>query len=482
MAAPLVERVLPARPHATLDDYRAAGGGRGLETARRLGPAATIEEITAAGLRGRGGGGFPTGVKWRTVAEHGSAAEPATVIVNGAEGEPGTFKDRTLLRRTPYAVLEGALIAALAVGADRVAVAVKGSFVTERDRLAAAIKEVSEAGWSDEVNLGVTLGPSAYLFGEETALLEVVAGRPPFPRIAPPFRHGTEEEGPRPAESAGASMAWEGDAGAAPTLINNVETVAHAAGILAEGATWFRELGTDESPGTVVCTISGSTPRHGVAEVPLGTPLESVIEAIGGGARDGRRLVAAMSGVANPFIPAQLFDTLLTYEHMTAIGSGLGAGGFLVFDDADDMAAVAAGVSRFLAVESCGQCTPCKVDGLTLADTLEKILTADSGPDDLTTIDERVATVATGARCYLATQHEAVLRSLHEVFPDALGVHVDDTVAVTEVALIAPIVDIEGETAVLDEAQATKQPDWTQDATDSGKTPVERAGGPDAEG
>lgn len=476
MAAPLVARVLPADPLASLADHQAAGGGRGLEAARRLGAAATIDEIEASGLRGRGGGGFPTGVKWRTVAEHAAAAEPATVIVNGAEGEPGTFKDRTLLRRSPYAVLEGALIAALAVGADRVAIAVKESFGPERERLAAAIEEITEAGWCDEVNVGVILGPSAYLFGEETALLEVAAGRPPFPRIAPPFRHGTEEDGPTPASSAGSDLAVEGPQGTAPTLVNNVETLAHVASILAEGAGWFRELGTAESPGTVVCTISGSTVRHGVAEVPMGTPLESVIDAVGGGARDGHRLVAAMSGVANALIPAQLFDTLLTYEHMAAIGSGLGAAGFLVFDDGDDMAAAAAGVSRFLAVESCGQCTPCKVDGLSLADGLEKIVSADSGPEDLVAVEERIGTVATGARCYLATQQEVVLRSLQEVFPQALSVHVDDTVAITEVPLIAPIVDIVGDQVVLDEAQATKQPDWTQDATDSGKTPVELAG------
>lgn len=478
MAAPLVHRVLPADPIATLAEYQAAGGGRGLEAARRLGPGATIDEIEASGLRGRGGGGFPTGTKWRTVATYWAEADPTTVVVNGAEGEPGTFKDHLLLRRTPYAVLEGALIAALAVGADRAAIAVKESFGPERERLAAAIEEITEEGWCDDVNLGVTLGPSAYLFGEETALLEVIAGRPPFPRIAPPFRHGAEEDGPAPATSAGSDLAVQGPEGSAPALINNVETMAHVAGILAEGADWFRDLGTAESPGTIVCTVSGSTVRDGVAEVPMGTPLGSLIETVGGGARDGRRLVAAMSGVANALVPAQLFDTILTYEHMAAIGSGLGAAGFVVFDDGDDMAAVAAGVSRFLAVESCGQCTPCKADGLALADGLEKVTTADSGPEDLAGIEKRIATVANGARCYLATQHEVVLRSLQEVFPQALSVHVDDTVAITEVPLVAPIVDIVDGRAVLDDSQATKQPDWTHDPTDSGTPPVELYGPP----
>ena len=473
MAAPLVSRVLPPSPVATLADHLAAGGGRGLEAARRLGPAGTIDELEAAGLRGRGGGGFPTGVKWRTVAEHASAAEAATVVVNGAEGEPGSFKDRTLLRRAPHAVLEGALIAALAVGADRVVVAIKESFGPERERLEAAIAELESEGWCDDVNVGVALGPSAYLFGEETALLEVLADRPPFPRIAPPFRHGTDEVGTEPDEAAGTVMALEGPQGSAPTLINNVETLAHAAAILAEGAAWFRELGTDASPGTIVCTISGDTARAGVAEVPMGTPLESVIESVGGGARDGRRLVAAVSGVANALIPAQLFDTILTYEHMEAIGSGLGAGGFLLIDDAADPAAVVAGISRFLAVESCGQCSPCKVDGLALADHLARICSDQARSTDVAEVEQRMATVATGARCSLATQHETVVRSLMTVFPDALRVHVDGTESAVEVRLVAPIVDVADGQVVLDDSQATKQPDWSHDATDSGKAPVE---------
>ena len=156
----IVSRVLPADPVDSLDAYKAAGGCRGLEAARRLGPAATIEDVEASGLRGRGGAGFPTGTKWRTVAGYASAALPATVVVNGAEGEPGSFKDRTLLRRNPYAVIEGALIAAMAVGADRIVVAVKSSFTAERARLAQAISEIEAAGWAEGVALGVATGPS----------------------------------------------------------------------------------------------------------------------------------------------------------------------------------------------------------------------------------------------------------------------------------------------------------------------------------
>ena len=156
----LVSCVLPETPCVTLDDYRAAGGGRGLEAARRLGPAATIDEIEAAGLRGRGGAGFPTGTKWRTVAGNRSPDAPATVVVNAAEGEPGTFKDRSILRRNPFAVLEGGLIAAHAVGADQVVIAVKESFTTEREILERAIDEVRAAGWAEGIALGVATGPA----------------------------------------------------------------------------------------------------------------------------------------------------------------------------------------------------------------------------------------------------------------------------------------------------------------------------------
>ncbi len=175
----LVSRVLDPRPVESLNDYVAAGGGAGLDAALKLGPVGTIDELDAAGLRGRGGAGFPTGTKWRTVADLA-----ATVIVNGAEGEPGSFKDRTLLVRNPYRVLEGALIAARTVGADRIVVAVKRSFAEQIARLRPAIDDVRERGWADGIELEIVAGPSEYLFGEETALLEVTDGRPPFPRAS----------------------------------------------------------------------------------------------------------------------------------------------------------------------------------------------------------------------------------------------------------------------------------------------------------
>ncbi|HET7490027.1 MAG TPA: NADH-ubiquinone oxidoreductase-F iron-sulfur binding region domain-containing protein [Acidimicrobiales bacterium] len=472
-----VTRVLPEQPYASLAEYRAAGGGRGIEVARKLGPASVVDEIEAAGLRGRGGGGFPTGVKWRTVAGHASAALPATVVVNGAEGEPGTFKDRTLLRATPYAVVEGALIAALAVGADRAVVALKATFEVERVRLEAALAEVTAGtDWADGVNLGVATGPSEYLFGEETALLEVLDGRPPFPRIAPPFRHGVDEVGPRPDQPAGTVMAEPGATVAPPTLANNVETMANVPLLIAEGADWFRSVGTRESPGTVLCTVTGATRNHGVAEVALGTPLAEALELIGGGPVEGRRLVAAMSGVANPPVLAERFDTPLTYEDMQRIGTGLGACGFLVFDDSTDMAAVGAGVARFLAVESCGQCTPCKQDGRAIAEALFRLCAGEGAGEDPGVVADRVATVADRARCFLAHQQERVVGGILVQFPDALARHLDPSTPPVTPEPIVPIRDIVGGRAELDLHQLDKQPDWTFEPTDSGQAPADRMG------
>src|SRR5581483_9805711 len=196
----LVHRVLPPDPIATLDEYVTARGGRGLEAARAMSQEEIVAVVDASGLRGRGGGGFPTGRKSRTVIENGSESQRPTVVVNGAEGEPGTFKDRTILRLDPYRVLEGALIAALAVGADEVVVALKRTFTREVKRVRAAIAELDAAGWTEGIKVSVFEGPSEYLYGEETALLEVLDGRLPFPRIAPPYRRGIDEVVQTPAD------------------------------------------------------------------------------------------------------------------------------------------------------------------------------------------------------------------------------------------------------------------------------------------
>jgi NADH-quinone oxidoreductase subunit F len=470
-----VHRVLDPRPVESLDRYVSDGGGRGLDAARRLGEAATLDEVEASGLRGRGGAGFPTGRKWRTVAANRSSTIPTTVVVNGAEGEPGSFKDRAILRANPFRVLEGALIAAGAVGADRIVIAVKRSFGAEVERLTSAIDEVRAAGWSEGVDLLVVEGPAEYLYGEETALLEVIDGRAPFPRVAPPYRHGVDEVGPVSASSAEVTMAAPHDATVAPpTLVNNVETMANVALVLAEGADWFRAVGTAESPGTIVCTVSGRTRRHGVAEFAMGTPLREVIDVVGRGAAPGHEIVAVMTGVSHPLVPASELDTPVSYEGLDAVGSGLGTAGFIVFDDTTDLAAVARGVSRFLAVESCGQCTPCKQDGLALAELFDRVRRSEADEHDLDAVDDRVRTVADEARCFLASQHQRVASSILRLFRPDLEAHVRGERAAVDEELIAPIVDLEGDTFVLDEAQRDKQPDWTFDDEDSGRTPADR--------
>lgn len=472
----VVERVLDSRPVADLGAYLAAGGGRALSVAADTEPDDLIATITDAGLRGRGGAGFPTGIKWRTVADSRSSVEPTAVIVNAAEGEPGTFKDRAIIRRNPYRVLEGALIAARAVGAPEVIIATKSSFRPEIRRLRTAISEF-EAEGLDDVTFRIVEGPADYLFGEESALAEVIEGRYPFPRVTPPYRRGLDDGSVPPgSSSAWVPLAAEGGTRGAPALIDNVETMANVPGIILEGPEWFRSVGTPDSPGTIVCTITGDTQRHAVGEFPMGTPLWAVIDALGGGNRPGRTLVAAISGTANAAIEAEQFDTPLSYEAFDAIGSGLGTGGFIVFDDQTDLVAVAHGIARFLAVESCGQCTPCKSDGIDIAQLLDAVRTSTATRDTLTRLDNRFATVDDGARCALASQHQTAVASLIALGRESVEGHLAQSIDETGRFLIAPIVDLVHERAIIESNYANKQPDWSFDPIDSGSTPAELYG------
>jgi NADH-quinone oxidoreductase subunit F len=260
---------------------------------------------------------------------------------------------------------------------------------------------------------------------------------------------------------------------APPTLVNNTETMANVPGILLNGPDWFRAVGTPESPGTIVCTITGATIRDAVGEVPMGTPLGTVIDELGGGAVAGHRLLGAVSGVANAVLPAAKFDTPLTYEAMAAAGSGLGAAGFIVFDDTDDLVAVAAGVSRFLAVESCGQCTPCKQDGREISEILGRLCANTPDSDDADRLHACLDTVVEGARCSLATQHQRVVSSILDLAPDWFAAHETAIVEPVDPVLVAPIVDLSAGAAEVDERQASKQPDWSHEDVDSGKSPAD---------
>ncbi|MGI9614725.1 MAG: NADH-quinone oxidoreductase subunit F, partial [Acidimicrobiales bacterium] len=340
----------------SLDAYQASGGLAGSAAAETLGPTGVIDELAESGLRGRGGAGFPVGLKWRSIVAGGPSAGERFVVANGAEGEPGTFKDRAILRNNPYLLIEGLLIAARAISATRAFVALKSSFELEAERVTMAAQEISAAGMAPGVSIEIARGPDEYLFGEEKALLEVIEGEDPLPRLFPPYIYGLFTKSPQIGWSAGRSLDDQSRTGANPTLVNNVETLSTIPSIIDRGASWYRSMGTVESPGNLVCTVSGDTVRHGVGEFELGTPLSQVIDELGGGTPPGRAVKYVLSGVSNPIIRADHLDTPLTYEHTEAIGAGLGTGGFIVFDDRTDPVELAGAVSRFLSVESCGQC------------------------------------------------------------------------------------------------------------------------------
>jgi NADH-quinone oxidoreductase subunit F len=444
--------LLPDQPITRIEDYLAAGGGDGITAARRLGPVATIEEVTASGLRGRGGGGFPTGVKWASVRSAGGGRR--YVVANGAEGEPATFKDRLLMRRDPYRVVEGAAVAALAVGATEVYVATKRSYATEAAALQRAALELSEVGLLGDLSVTVAEGPDDYLFGEEKALLEVIEGRDPLPRLLPPWQHGLFATAP--------SGGWEaetvsdrGDSN--PTTVNNVETLATAAHVLAKGADWFRSMGTPGSPGTVIATVVGAVRRPGVHEVELGTPLGALLEACGG-PPEGREWRAALSGVSNAVLRAVDFDVPLTYEDLAARGSGLGAAGFMIWDDTADMLSVARELSRFLAVESCGQCPSCKQGCTRITERLLAIEVGRGSDDDLGEVEAWLRRVTDANRCYLGTQEQVVVSSILRTFPEDVAAHLEGTAPPLQDVVVPIVKDLTDDGVVLIGPRETLKP------------------------
>lgn len=455
-------RLLPDEPFATFDEYASAhDGGAGLEAARELGPDAVIEAINAAGLRGRGGAGFPAGRKWASIRGGGGEAGDRYVVANGAEGEPGTFKDRTLMLRNPYQVLEGLQIAAETIGAVHAFLGVKRSFLRQIDALDRASREMTDRGLLGSIPISIVTGPDEYLFGEETGLLEVVEGNDPLPRTLPPYLMGLFATTPPVGWSAGAQVSEDATViGSNPTLVTNVETLANVPPLLARGADWYRSVGTDASPGTIIATVVGDVQRAGVAELDLGTPLSEAIVSIGGGVMPGRHLKAVLSGVANPVLTAADIDTPLTYETMQAIGSGMGACGFIVYDDTADMVAVARMVSRFLYVESCGQCPACKFGTGEVTAYLENIASGKGDEHDIELIGARLSTVTDANRCYLGTQEQLVISSLLRAFPEDFVAHLEGGAAAPPV-LVPKLVDIVDGAAMYDSRQDLKLPDWT---------------------
>ena len=457
---PLLPLLLGDGPVASFEEYRAAGGGEGIARARELGPEQTAKEVSLSRLRGRGGGGFPTGRKWSSVRDAPGSRRYA--VCNAAEGEPATFKDRALIRANPWQGVEGLVVASLAVGAEEAFIAVKSRFERERAALVAAVADLDRAGLLEGLTVTVVGGPDEYLFGEEKALLEVIEGNEPLPRTLPPFQHGLFATGPQ--------LGWEarptaGPPGAPPepnpTLVNNYETLCNVPHILRRGSEWFRRMGTGESPGTIVGTVVGDVAAPGVYEVEMGTPLAELLE-LAGGPLPGRTLKAAFSGVANPVLPAVRFDTPLTYEDMRAAGSGLGAAGFAVYDDTACMVELTAVLSRFLAVESCGQCPPCKRGSADITAALERLRDGAGGEPDVQLIGARLRTVTDANRCYLGTEEQLLVSSVLETFPDDFAYHLAGSCPLPPRPFPVPKVDdiVDGIVSY-DQRQARKRPDWT---------------------
>jgi len=359
-----------------IEDYLAAGG---YEQARRawceLEPDAIVEEVKNSGLRGRGGAGFVTGVKWGFMPKDSS--KPCYLAVNGDESEPGTFKDRQILERNPHQFIEGALIAGRAIRAVAAYVYLRGEYSEPYRILMGAIREAYARGFLGENVFGsgrsfhiyVQRGAGAYICGEETGMIESMEGKKGQPRKRPPF----------PA----AYGLW-----GCPTTVNNLETIAHVPVILRYGAEWFRRHGTERSTGNTLFGVSGHVKRPGVYELPLGTPLREIIEKHAGGTASGRPVKAVIpGGVSMPVLTADKLDTPMDHESLQQAGSLLGTGGIVVLDDTACPVRAAGVIARFFRHESCGQCTQCREGTGFLYKLLKRIERGDGTMDDLETIE-----------------------------------------------------------------------------------------------
>jgi NADH-quinone oxidoreductase subunit F len=428
----------------SFDEYVSAGGGRGLQVALGAGPEAVIEEVAKSGLRGRGGAGFPTAEKWRAIRTTGTGARFA--VCNAAEGEPATFKDRFLLRTNPYQVLEGLAIAGYAIGAERAYIGVKEAFNQEVQALSRALGEMEQADALGGIRINVILGPDLYLLGEETGLEEVIEDRLPLPRLARPFMLGLFATPPNDN----------------PTLVNNVETLANVAHILAKGPDWLRSKGTDGSPGTMVFTVCGDVRREGVFELALGTPFRHLLD-LAGGALEGRSIKAIFPGASNTVLTPGELDVPMDFDSMRQFGSGLGAGGFAVFDDSACMVKAAYLYSRFLYVESCGQCPACKFGTGEVTEILKHIEAGGASDQDLESILMRARGSTDGQKCALPTGESLLMQSLVQVFAQEFGSHIGGSCPLPRELNLHKIVDWDQAAGrfLYDPTYANKQPDWT---------------------
>jgi NADH-quinone oxidoreductase subunit F len=392
----------------SLDAYVAAGGYQALPKAlKEMSPAQVIAAITASGLRGRGGAGFPTGVKWKFCSE--AAGERKYIICNGDEGDPGAFMDRGVMESDPHRVLEGMVIGAYAIGAAQGFVYVRAEYPLAVKLVGLAIEQARAAGLLGERILGtpfsfdiqVREGAGAFVCGEETALILSIEGERGMPRIRPPF----------PAQRG----LW-----GCPTIINNVETLANVPWILRHGAAAFAALGTEKSKGTKVFSLAGKIRHGGLVEVPMGITLREILEEVGGGSSTGRPIKAVQTGgPSGGCIPAELFDTRIDYEELNRLGAIMGSGGMIVLDDSACMVDFARYFLTFTSKESCGKCAPCRLGTQRLLEILTRITEGNGTETDLQMLREFAASIQATSLCGLGqTAPNPVLTTLRYYFSE----------------------------------------------------------------
>lgn len=397
-----------------LDEYLAHDGFVALRRCLdERAPEKIIETIERSGLRGRGGAGFPTGVKWRAVRQQ--PGEVKYVICNGDEGDPGAFMDRMILESFPYRVIEGLAIAAVAVGAHEAVFYIRHEYPNALKRVRAALAECTRRGWVGERLLGtdyplrfaIKEGAGAFVCGEETALIASIEGRRGMPRLRPPF----------PAQSG----LW-----GRPTLINNVETLALVPWILRHGAERFAAIGTRTSKGTKVFALAGKVRRAGLIEIPMGTTLREIVEDIGGGVAPGRRFKAVqIGGPSGGCVPARLADTPVDYESLRDIGAIMGSGGLVVLDDTACMVDIARYFLQFTQNQSCGKCTFCRIGTKRMLELLERLCAGRARRADLDELERLARQVAQGSLCGLGKTAPNPVLSTLRYFRDEYEAHLE---------------------------------------------------------
>ncbi len=413
----IVTRNLGVIDPKNIDDYIARDGYKALEKVlKEMKPEEVIEEIKKSGLRGRGGAGFPTGLKWELAAKQKS--DTKYVVCNADEGDPGAFMDRAVLEGDPHAVLEGMAIAAYAIGARKGFIYVRAEYPMAIERLRIAIKQARERGFLGENIFGtdfsfdieIRIGAGAFVCGEETALMASVMGERGQPRVRPPY----------PVEKG----LW-----GKPTVINNVETLANIAWIIRNGWQEFRKYGTEKSPGTKVFALAGKVNNTGLVEVPMGITLRELIFDIGGGIPNGKKLKAVQTGgPSGGVIPADKIDTPIDYESLTALGTIMGSGGIIVLDEDDCMVDVAKFFLEFTVHESCGKCTPCREGTRTMYEILDRITRGEGTMEDIEMLEEIAQVVKETSLCGLGqTAPNPVLTTL-KYFKDEYIAHVKDKI------------------------------------------------------